>query len=53
MMDDDDDLILSPLDAGAAGLPPSRGEGCLARFDPDELTDEMGADFGSLFQLEE
>ncbi|UJJ31072.1 hypothetical protein [Halopseudomonas maritima] len=34
-----------PLAAGAANLPPTLGEGCLLRFDPDELTDEMGADF--------
>ncbi|MEL0167597.1 MAG: hypothetical protein VW877_05660 [Pseudomonadaceae bacterium] len=47
-MDDEEDVTFSPLDAGSACLPQTQGEGCLARFDPDELTDEMGADFSSL-----
>lgn len=45
MKDDEDESAFSPLDAGSAGLPATRGEGCLARFDPDELTDDMGVDF--------
>lgn len=44
-MNDDEDMTFSPLEAGSACLPPTQGEGCLARFDPDEVTDEMGADF--------
>tara|TARA_B100002003_G_scaffold230759_1_gene241166 strand:- start:261 stop:413 length:153 start_codon:yes stop_codon:yes gene_type:complete len=45
-VNDDDEL--SPLAAGAASLPPTLGEGCLLRFDPAELTEEMGADFSEL-----
>ncbi len=51
MKDDEDETAFSPLDAGSAGLPPTRGEGCLARFDPDELTDDMGVDFSSSASL--
>ncbi|MED5493491.1 MAG: hypothetical protein VYD45_15420 [Pseudomonadota bacterium] len=45
-MNDDDEL--SPLAAGAATLPPTLGEGCLMRFDPAELSEDMGADFSDL-----
>lgn len=45
---DDDDQAWDPLDAGAAGLPPVIGGGCLARFDPTSLNEESGTDFAGL-----
>lgn len=36
-----------PLARGAAALPPTVGEGCLARFDPDSLNQESGTDFSA------
>lgn len=36
-----------PLARGAAALPPTVGEGCLARFDPDSLNEESGTDFSA------
>jgi hypothetical protein len=43
--DDEGADELNPLDRGAAGLPPVIGGGCLARFDPNTLTEYSGADF--------
>ncbi len=34
-----------PRDKAAATPPPTLGEGCLSRYDPDELSDEHGTDF--------
>lgn len=45
---DDDELHWDPLDAGAAGLPPVLGGGCLARFDPASLNEESGTDFAAV-----
>lgn len=36
-----------PLARGAAAMPPTIGEGCLARFDPDSLNEESGTDFSA------
>lgn len=41
----------NPLTRGAAALPPTVGEGCLMRFDPDSLNDDSGADFSAAAQL--
>ena len=43
--DDSDEDSLDPLAAGSASMPGMQGEGCLLRFAPDDLNDEMGADF--------
>ncbi|WP_150305797.1 hypothetical protein [Pseudomonas saliphila] len=40
-----------PLARGAAALPPTIGEGCLARFDPDSLNEESGTDFSAAVGL--
>lgn len=42
---DDDEDAADPLAAGSAVMPDLQGEGCLLRFAPDALNDEMGADF--------
>ncbi|SDR94040.1 hypothetical protein SAMN05216421_0608 [Halopseudomonas xinjiangensis] len=46
--DDDEESFWDPLGAGAAGLPPVLGGGCMARFDPASLNEESGADFSAL-----
>ena len=43
--DDDLDAGMDPLGAGSASMPDMQGEGCLLRFSPDALNEEMGADF--------
>lgn len=47
MTEDDDEEGVDPLDAGSAVLPPTLGGGCLTRFDPDWLNENMGTDFGA------
>ena len=46
---EDDEQSSNPLDGGAAALPTIIGGGCLARFDPEDLSAESGADFSSLW----
>ena len=36
---------VDPLAQGAARPLPTRGEGCLQRYDPDELSEQHGTDF--------
>jgi hypothetical protein len=49
---EDDDEGFDPLEAGSAVLPPTLGEGCLTRFDPDRLNENMGTDFGAACELD-
>lgn len=44
---DRDDMDWNPLESGAAAPPPVLGGGCLARFDPETLNEDSGADFSS------
>jgi|GEM_PF-5716573 len=44
---DDDHTEADPLGAGAAALPDLQGEGCLLRFSPEALNEQMGADFSA------
>ena len=43
--EDDGADELNPLNRGAAAPPPIIGGGCLARFDPNTLTEQSGTDF--------
>lgn len=43
--DDEDPEAFDPLACGAASPPPVLGGGCMARFDPQHLNDESGADY--------
>jgi hypothetical protein len=45
---EDDNSDWNPLESGAAPPPPVRGGGCLARFDPQTLNEESGADFSDV-----
>jgi len=36
-----------PRNRGAATAPPTKGEGCLQRFDPDAVSEAHGADFSA------
>lgn len=45
MIDPQEDDAWSPLDSGAAPMPPVLGAGCASRFDPHSLNDESGANF--------
>lgn len=40
-----------PLDRAASNPPATLGEGCVSRYDPDELTGEHGADFAAAAEL--
>lgn len=40
-----------PLARGAAPLPPTRGEGCLLRYDPDALSEQHGTEFPGAAEL--
>ncbi|MCI8210335.1 hypothetical protein AUC61_12375 [Pseudomonas sp. S25] len=43
--------MTSPLDKATSTAPPTLGEGCLSRYDPDALTPEDGADFDGAAEL--
>ena len=43
--------MADPRDKAGASAPPTLGEGCLARFDPNALSEEHGADFSAAAQL--
>ncbi|MGY8809844.1 MAG: hypothetical protein ACKVK5_02350 [Pseudomonadales bacterium] len=43
-----DDDVPDPLGAGSASMPRTQGEGCLSRFSPETLNEDMGADFSSV-----
>ncbi|SDR73272.1 hypothetical protein [Pseudomonas trivialis] len=40
-----------PLEKATAKAPATLGEGCLSRYDPDELSSEDGTDFPGAAQL--
>jgi len=44
-------VMSDPRDKAAATPPPTVGEGCLSRYDPDALSDEDGTDFPGAEQL--
>ncbi|WP_432760384.1 hypothetical protein [Pseudomonas entomophila] len=43
--------MADPRDKAGAVAPPTVGEGCLARFDPDALSDENGTEFPGACEL--
>ncbi|MFK7699996.1 hypothetical protein [Pseudomonas caspiana] len=43
--------MVNPLDKATSTAPPTLGEGCLSRYDPDALTPEDGADFEGAAEL--
>jgi hypothetical protein len=40
-----------PFEKATSRAPSTRGQGCLSRYDPDELTPDNGADFDGAAQL--
>jgi hypothetical protein len=43
--------MANPLDKATSSAPPTLGEGCLSRYDPDALSHEDGTDFEGAAQL--
>ncbi|MDH0746420.1 hypothetical protein N5D61_08700 [Pseudomonas sp. GD03842] len=43
--------MANPLDKATSKAPPTLGEGCLARYDPDALSAEDGTEFEGAAQL--
>lgn len=43
--------MTDPLDKAVSYGPPTRGEGCLSRYDPDALGPEDGTDFPDAARL--
>lgn len=43
--------MTDPRDKAIATAPPVAGEGCLSRYDPDALSDELGTDFPGAVEL--
>lgn len=43
--------MANPLDKATSSAPPTLGEGCLSRYDPDALSPEDGTDFEGAAQL--
>jgi hypothetical protein len=43
--------MTDPLDKAISKAPPTLGEGCLSRYDPDALSAEDGTDFEGAAQL--
>ena len=43
--------MADPRDKAGAVAPPTLGEGCLARFDPDALSEENGTEFPGAAEL--
>jgi hypothetical protein len=43
--------MTDPLDKATSTAPPTLGEGCLSRYDPDALTPENGTDFDGAAEL--
>ncbi|GIZ11279.1 hypothetical protein [Pseudomonas sp. NCCP-436] len=40
-----------PLERATAKAPPTLGEGCVRRFDPDALSDSAGTEFADAAEL--
>ncbi|MFJ3482254.1 hypothetical protein ACIPL1_02610 [Pseudomonas sp. NPDC090202] len=43
--------MTNPLDKATSKAPPTLGEGCLSRFDPDALSPDDGTEFEGAAQL--
>ncbi|WP_166364273.1 hypothetical protein [Pseudomonas akapageensis] len=43
--------MTDPLEKATAKAPPTLGEGCLSRYDPDALSDENGTEFADAAEL--
>ncbi len=43
--------MTNPLDKATSSAPPTVGEGCLSRYDPEELSPEDGAEFDGAAEL--
>ena len=43
--------MTDPLDKAAAHAPPTLGEGCLSRYDPEALSSEDGTEFPGAAEL--
>ncbi|QXI29918.1 hypothetical protein [Pseudomonas vanderleydeniana] len=43
--------MADPLDKATSKAPPTLGEGCLSRYDPDELSSEDGTEFPGAAEL--
>ncbi|PZP08271.1 MAG: hypothetical protein DI621_10030 [Pseudomonas protegens] len=43
--------MTNPLDKATSKAPATLGEGCLSRYDPDELSPDDGTDFPDAAQL--
>jgi hypothetical protein len=43
--------MADPLDKATSKAPPTVGEGCLSRYDPDALSPEDGTEFEGAAQL--
>lgn len=48
---DEASAMTDPFEKATSKAPPTLGEGCLSRYDPDELTPETGTDFDGAAQL--
>ena len=40
-----------PFERAAASAPPTLGEGCLRRFDPEQMGDDLGTEFSDAAAL--
>ncbi|MFJ5298874.1 hypothetical protein [Pseudomonas sp. SLFW] len=43
--------MVNPLDKATSKAPPTLGEGCLSRYDPDALSPDDGTEFEGAEQL--
>jgi hypothetical protein len=43
--------MTNPLDKATSSAPPTLGEGCLSRYDPEEMTPDDGTEFEGAAQL--
>lgn len=43
--------MTDPLDKATAKAPPTLGEGCLSRYDPEALADDDGTEFPGAAEL--
>lgn len=43
--------MTNPLDKATSSAPPTVGEGCLSRYDPEGLSPEDGAEFDGAAEL--
>ncbi|MGQ7956894.1 hypothetical protein ACUTAF_04085 [Pseudomonas sp. SP16.1] len=43
--------MIDPLDKATSQAPPTLGEGCVRRYDPDALSEEDGTEFAGAAEL--